>query len=86
MGNSDHRKARIGNVKKNTASVTKGDGKRNHKRKISEVEGEGRAAAAKHLPARPEADVNTSMLMDHMPWLFQLEPGPSWVAPVARMY
>lgn len=36
--------------------------------------------------ARAEGEVNASALMDGMPWLFQLEPGPPWAAPVAEMY
>jgi hypothetical protein len=38
------------------------------------------------LQAREDGEVNDPTPMDRMPWLFQLEPGPSWVAPVARMY
>lgn len=38
------------------------------------------------LQAREDREVNDPTPMDRMPWLSQLEPGPLWVAPVARMY
>lgn len=53
--------------------------------RIESVTG-GMTGAAIDPQAREEEEVSASALMDRMPWLFQLEPGTSWVAPVARMY
>ncbi|KAL6171678.1 hypothetical protein ACJQWK_02683 [Exserohilum turcicum] len=77
-----------------TASVEKGQGKFNCKRKAKAAE----AAMALVTPTKEvltktvipsdtdEDSIDASTLMDRMPWLFQLEPGPTWVAPIARMY
>ncbi|KAJ6267450.1 hypothetical protein PSV08DRAFT_404487 [Bipolaris maydis] len=77
-----------------TASVEKGQGKFNCKRKTKAAEG----AMALVTPTKEvlietaipsdtdEDSIDASTLMGRMPWLFQLEPGPTWVAPMARMY
>lgn len=88
------REMRADRDEEGTASVEKGQGKFNCKRKIKAAE----TAMALITPTKEvlietvipldtdEYSIGASTLMDRMPWLFQLEPGPTWVAPMARMY
>lgn len=76
------------------ASVEKGQGKLNCERKPKAAE-EPLALATPTkkvstdtaIPSGTDEDlIDDSTLRARMPWLFQLEPGPTWVAPTARMY
>lgn len=100
MSKEDLDQVRAERAEKDRMTATKATGKRGRKRKLPSVDAATERIAATvteqvtdtgteaviDLQTRENIEVNNPTPTDRMPWLFQLESGPSWVAPVARMY